>query len=200
MKVLITLLAAILFLVTAWLLLYRMFFVRRNSRKKAEEKLNIFKGLLRKLTSHQTIEENDVLPLAANPATRHALFGILEGFKRTDLFPRTYYTLEKSAESFLVNWLEFPTELNAPPEKIELFTSITLQEDHETFEYLVFRYKKTPPPKGLSDDWMWGVAGPFGPDSKPYEIPLRVFSRFNEAGIVSAMEEVRWVHEHINRK
>jgi hypothetical protein len=199
MKTLIILLSAIFLIAMAWLL-YRMLYVRRNSRKKAAAKLNVFKGLLCKLASRTIIHENDVLPLATTPSTRQALFGILEGFNRTDLFPRGYYSMEKSAESFLVNWLEFPTELNAAPDKIELFTSVTLQEEQETFEYLVFKYKKAPPPAALSDHWMLGVVGPFDPESKPYEIPLRVFSRFNEIGTVSAMEEARWVHNHINRK
>lgn len=199
MKMLIILLAAIITIAIIWLL-YRVLYVRRNSRKKAEEKLNVFKGLLRKLTGRQEMADEDLLALAENPSTRQALFGILEGFKRIDLFPGEYYTLQKSAESFLVNWLEFPTELNAPPDEVEFFTTVNLEVDEGTIEYLVFRYKKSPPPKGLSDHWMWGVVGPFGPESKPYEIPLRVFSRFNEVGAVSAMEEARWVHEHINRK
>jgi hypothetical protein len=199
MKTLIILLSAFLFVAIVWLL-YRIFFVRRNSRKKTEEKLNVFQDLLHKLASAAIIDGKDVISLAANPSTRQALFGILEAFNRTDLFPRAYYSVERSAESFLVNWLEFPTELNAQPDEIQFFTSVTLHEEQETFEYLVFKYRKAPPPKGLSDHWMWGVAGPFGPESKPYEIPLRVFSRFNEIGTVSAMEEVRWVHEHINRK
>jgi hypothetical protein len=169
-------------------------------KKKSRSKITCFQGTTLKLTSGTIIHENDVLPLAAAPSTRQALFGILEGFNRTDIFPRAYHSLEKSAESFLVNWLEFPTELNAAPDKIELFTSVTLQEEQETFEYLVFKYKKAPPPPGLSDHWMLGVVGPFDAESKPYEIPLRVFSRFNEIGAVSAMDEVRWVHSHIKRK
>ena len=198
MKVLIIFLA-IIFLIAAVWLVYRMFYVRRNSRKKARQKLSVFNELLHKLRTHQRINKTELLPLAANPSTRHALFGILQGFNRLDLFPLEYCTLEKSAESFVVSWLEFPTELNAPPDEIEFFTSATLQEGEKSFEYFVFIYKKAPPPKGLSADWMWAVAGPFGAESKPYQMPRRVFSRFTEIGTVSATEEARWVHEHINR-
>lgn len=180
--------------------LYRTFYVKRKARKKTQQKLKTFEGLLRKLATGEDIRRDEILPLAANPATRHALHGILREFDRTTLFPEPYFTIEKSAESFLVNWLEFPTELNAPPDKIELFTVIDLEEDGQTLEYFVFKYKKSPPPAGISNDWLLGIAGPFGPESKPYDIPLRVFSRFNELGTVSAREEVRWVHDHINRK
>jgi hypothetical protein len=144
--------------------------------------------------------EADILPLAENPSTRHALFGILNGFKRKDLFPENFNTLEKSAQSFLANWLEFPTELNAAPDKIEFYEKISLEENDQPLDYLVFRFKKLPPPSGLSDGWILGVAGPFQKHSRPYEIPLRVFNRFNEIGTVSTLEEVRWVHEHIGRK
>lgn len=179
---------------------YRVFYVKRRSRKRAIEKLKIFEGLIRKLSAKDSINDNDINGLAENPSTRHALFGILDGFGRQELFPHEYLTLEKSAESFLVNWLEFPTELNGTPDIIELFTKITLTENHHPIEYFVFKYKKTPPPSGLPTGWMLGVTGPFGPESKPYDIPQKVFSRFNELGTISATEEVRWVHSNISRK
>ena len=183
------------------LLLYRAYYVRRKSRKQAQQKLKIFEGLIRKLAVKEKIYEDDVFFLAKNPSTRHALFGILEGFSRTDLFPPEYFTTEKGAESFLVNWLEFPTELNAPPDEIKLFTKITLQEKSEALDYFVFKYRRLPPPDSSQPDlWMLGVAGPYGTESQPYDIPLRVFSRFNELGTVPAMQEVRWVHENIRRK
>ena len=186
-------------IVSLWML-YRVFYVKRKTRKHAEEKLKSFEGLIHKLTANKSIDDDDVMHLAANPSTRHALYGILEEFGKADHFPPHYFSLEKSAESFLVNWLEFPTELNAPPDKIELFTKISLQENGQFFEYFVFRYKMLSPPAVFSDAWMLGVAGPFGPDSKPFDIPKRLFSRFNEQGAVDVTEEVRWVHLHINRK
>lgn len=179
---------------------YRLLYVRRKTKRLAKQKLEIFKELIRKLGMREKITEADILPLAENPSTRHALFGILEGFGRKDLFPLTFDTLEKSAESFLVNWLEFPTELNACPDEIEFYETISLEEDGKLLEYFVFRFKKSPPPPGFSDGWILGVAGPYQKDSRPYEIPLRVFSRFNEMGTISTSEEVRWVHEHIGRK
>jgi len=199
MKILLVVLVILVLLAFFWFL-YRTFYVKQKSRKRAEQKLKIFAGLLHKLRTDENISSDELVFLAENPATRHPLFGILKGFGRTELFPENYHTLEKSAESFLVNWLEFPTELNAPPDRIELFTTITVEEDQEILEYFVFKYKKESPPYGLTDAWMLGVAGPFKPDSKPYEIPLRVFSRFNELGTVTAAEEVRWVHDHINRR
>jgi hypothetical protein len=199
MNILIVCLFTLIILSAAWLL-YRTFYVKRKFKKLTEAKLKIFHDLIKKLTAKETIHDEDLESLAENPSTRHALFGILETFGKAGLFPQEYYTMEKSAESFMVNWLEFPTELNGTPDQIEIFTKVTLTEDHENLEYFVFKYKKQPPPPGLSKGWMLGVTGPFGSESKPYQIPLRVFSRFNELGTVSAIEEVRWVHGHISRK
>ena len=142
--------------------------------------------------SGRTIDPVQLLQLAQNPSTRFNLFKILERFDRSSIFPQQYNTVEKSAESFLVNWLEFPTELNAAPDEIELADSIILPGQPD-LEYLVFRFKS----RRLADQWMLGVVGPFGNDSKPFEIPQRIFSRFNLAGTVSALDEVRWVHTNI---
>jgi hypothetical protein len=121
MKILFTCLL-ILILISFFWFLYRVFYVKRKSRQLAETKLRIFKGLIGKLKAGENILKQEVIVLAENPSTRHALFGILDGFGRMDVFPAGYLNLEKSAESFLVNWLEFPTELNYAPDQIQLFT------------------------------------------------------------------------------
>lgn len=183
------------------LLLYQTYFIRRKARKRAEQKLKIFEGLIRKLSFQEKITEGELFNLAQNPSTRNILFGILEAYNKTDLFPQEYFTAEKGAESFLVNWLEFPTELNSSPDEIELFTKIILEEERKELEYFVFKYRNLPSPEASQAEvWMLGVSGPYEIHSHPFDIPLRVFSRFKELGTVPALEEARWVHEHISRK
>ena len=182
------------------LLIYRALYVSRQSTIRINNKLKLFQPLIGKLSKKEKIESADLTRLAGNPSTRHALFGILEGYGQADMFPSEYYTIEKAAESFLVTWLEFPTELNATAEKIELVTSITIVEPTETVDYLVFKYKKFSNPEKSEEAWMLGVAGPYTSASRPYDVPLRIFSRFNAAGTVSPLDEVRWVHENIGRK
>jgi hypothetical protein len=176
---------------------YHAFYVNHRSQMRIENKLKTFKPLIDKLFKKENIEEGDVISLAKNPSTRHVLFGILEEYGRTELFPHEYYTTEKGAESFLVNWLEFPTELNATPEKIEFVTTITVIEPANPVDYFVFKYTKLLQSVKTDEVWMLGVAGPYTPTSKPYDIPLRVFSRFNVAGTVNPLEEVTWVHQNI---
>jgi hypothetical protein len=172
----------------------------RKSRILATAKLKSFQPLIDKLSANQNVQPEDLHFLAANPSTRHALFGILKKFARTELFPSLYFTREKAAESFLVTWLEFPTELNRAPEKIQLFTTVTLREEKETIEYYVFKYQKQRVMAAKDGTWMLGVAGPYYHHSEPYDVPLRIYSRFNEVGTVSAWEEARWVHHRIAKK
>jgi hypothetical protein len=184
-------------LALAWLV-YHFVYVRNRTKKITTNKLRIFADLIRKLGSDKTIMTDDLAHLVRNPSTRHALFGILERFDKSHLFPPEYLTTEKSAESFMVNWLEFPTELDGPPERIELFTKILLPEEPD-LEYFVFKFKQPSSKSKQTEEWMLGVVGPFDTNSKPYDIPARVFSRFNVVGAVSPLEEARWVHNNINK-
>ncbi len=180
------------------LLVYRAYYVSHQSQIRINDKLKLFQPLIGKLTKKENIESADLISLAENPSTRQALFGILKGYGRANMFPPEYYTIEKGAESFLVNWLEFPTELNATPAKIEFMTTITIDEPTDALDYFVFRYTKVLRMK--SDEvWMLGVAGPYTSTSRPYDVPLRVFSRFNPTATVNPLEEVKWVHENIAR-
>ena len=180
------------------LLAYRAYYVSHQSQIRINDKLKLFQPLIGKLTKKEKIEIADLISLAENPSTRQALFGILEGYGRANMFPPEYYTIEKGAESFLVNWLEFPTELNATPAKIEFMTIITIDEPTDALDYFVFKYTKVLRKK--SDEvWRLGVAGPYTSTSRPYDVPLRVFSRFNPTATVNPLEEVKWVHENIAR-
>lgn len=191
MKILYFFLIVSIIIAGAWLA-YRLLYVNQRSRRLSEKKFRIFEGLINKLLSDEPLVTSDTLPLAEDPATRYSLFEILKRFDKTAFFPQVYNTLEKSAESFLVNWLEFPTELNSPPEQIRLGARINVPDDPD-LEYFVFEFKGD----RERDEWMLGVVGPFKPDSKPYDIPRRIFSRFNVVGTVSPLAEVEWIHQHI---
>jgi hypothetical protein len=185
-----------LLLIVVAVLLYKDYYVNLKFRKLAAHKYKFFEPLMKKLSSSQEVTEAEILPMAKDPSMRIAVFRILEAYGRKHLFPAEYFTHEKGAESFLVNWLEFPTELGIAPHEITLFTKITLEES-EALDYYVFRYRTIPPHWAAQYNWMMGVSGPYFEKSKPYDVPFRVFSRFNEVGSVPAENEVRWVHENI---
>jgi len=179
-------------------MLYRDSYVKRKFRKQITERYGIVAPLIQKLDAGHSITKAEVLTMVKDPALRHGVFRVLEAYKRNDLFPSEYFTREKGAEGFLVNWLEFPTELGIPPDEIEFLTLITVRES-ENIDYYVFRYKTKLKLTLGKVDWMIGVSGPYYNHSDPYDIPHRVFSRFNSTDNISPEQEVQWVHDNIRK-
>jgi hypothetical protein len=174
----------------AWL--YRDFYVKREVRKLAFRKYEIIEPLMQKLASKEDISETEIMILAKDPSMRSGVFRALETYNMKNLFPTEYANHEKAAESFLVSWLEFPTELGIAPDEIELLEKITLNATEE-LDYYVFKYRTK-----TRLNWMVGVSGPYKKEHLLYEAPLRVFSRFKTVDSISPENEVRWVHENIN--
>ena len=187
----------ILILLAGGIMLYRYSYVKRKFRKQATQRYSIVSPLIQKLNSNQRITRSEVLIMVEDPALRHGVFRVLEAYNRNDLFPAEYFTREKGAEGFLVNWLEFPTELGRPPDMIMLMKIVTLELDLR-IHYYVFKFKTTAPRWASKFGWMMGVCGPYNQSSLPFDVPERVFSRFNPVGLLTPDAEATWVHESIN--
>ena len=178
-------------------LLYREFYIRRKFRKLSIIKYKRIEPLHRKLTAHADIPEAELSKIAEDPSLRCGLFRMLDAYNKNEIFPAAYFTTEKGAEGHLVNWLEFPTELGNAPDEIAIVSKITLEEG---LDYYVFKYRSQWPLWAKQLGWMIGVSGPYQEKSNPYDVPARVFSRFNRFGSISPEREVEWVHKNINPK
>jgi hypothetical protein len=172
------------------------YLLKRKFRRFIEKKYLEVSPLKEKLDANKVIADNDILNLLIQPGYRQAVYQLLSNYKREAMFPTEYFTEEKAAESFLVTWLEYPTELGKAPDQIELLTKVVLNENST---YYVFKFRSNKPQWAARLNWMMGVVGPYGEGSMPYVIPKRVFSRFNTVDI-SPEREVRWVHENINQR
>ena len=82
---------------------------------------------MNKLESGQTLTQADVYEYAKKVTTREIIYRLLKEHNSTDIFPKEFLTIEKAAESNLVNWLEFPTELNGIPTEIEHAKKVTIE-------------------------------------------------------------------------
>jgi hypothetical protein len=173
------------------------YLVKQKFRQFIKKKYQAIQGLARKLEAKELISEEEIMALIKQPGLRQAVFQVLTTYNRIDLFPPSYNTIEKGAESYLVTWQEFPTELGRAPDDIQFLTKILLEDGVST--YYVFKYASQRPRWAAKLNWMIGVAGPYDADSSAYDVPKRLFSRFNTIGSVSPKEEVKWVHENINR-
>jgi uncharacterized protein YneF (UPF0154 family) len=173
------------------------YIIKQKFRRFIKKKYNAIRGLAQKLEAKEPIAEEEIMALIKQPGLRQAVFQVLSTYDSLDLFPPSYNTIEKGAESYLVTWLEFPTELGRAPDEIQLLTKILLEDGVST--YYVFKYASRQPKWAAKLNWMIGVAGPYHPDSSAYDVPKRLFSRFNTVGTISPDDEVKWVHENINQ-
>ena len=190
--------ALIVGLLAGAIMLYRHFYIRRRLIKLSSGKYNSLKPIIDRLSRQQVVSEATILQIASNSSLRLALYKTLLEYNKADLFPAQYFSQEKGAESFLVNWLEFPTELGASPSEIQYVTAIAIQ-DKDLPAYYVFRFRILAPHWASEYDWMLGVAGPYYTHSQSFDVPLKVYSRFKETTETTAEEEVQWVHSHIGK-
>ena len=158
-------------------------------------KIFALKGIMEQLKASRDPKAFEIRAIAENPSLRIVLYQILEVYGRSMLFPQDLYTREKGAEGFMVNWLEFPTELGRPPNEITLLDIIAVEIK---VHYYVFRFRSDLPRWARRLKWMLGVCGPYYDDSKPFDVPTKVFSRFRKLGS-DPVAEVQWVHESINQ-
>ena len=197
MKLLVFGLIAITIL-SSLILLYRHSYVKRRLLKLVAIKHKAIRPLILTLANKEDIRKDKILLMVKDPSLRLSVFQILRFYKREYLFPASYLTREKGAESYLVTWLEFPTELGSSPSEIVFDSLITIQEK-KTLDYYTFKYRIFPPHWAAQYNWMWGVSGPYTTENKPYDSPTRVYSRFNQISSISAEDEVAWVHTHIGQ-
>jgi hypothetical protein len=179
------------------ILVIRDWYVQFKLRQLTATKYNALKGLIQKLSSEEIIQESEIADIARMPSLRVILYGLLETHERTNLFPAEYYTEEKGAESYMVDWLEFPTELGRAPDDIQLLKNVAF-DPALTTHYYVFRFRTSVPVWASKRGWMLGVCGPYDENSLPFDIPEKIFSRFNRIDLITPEAEVQWVHERIN--
>jgi hypothetical protein len=111
------------------------------------------------------------------------MFDRLKQAGKDALFPKQYRTQEAFAESNMVDWLTYPTELGRAPDEIELMKVISrdLGGDEGVCDYYLFRFRLHPPHEMASEGWLAGIAGPFRQKEEPTTNALgHTFSAFEK--------------------
>ena len=182
-------------------MVYRHFAFQKESEQNSKLKFERIEKIYNKLENGEEIEKSEIYSYAKDFKTRVTTYQLLEEHNLTDLFPKEFITTEKFAESYLVGWLEFPTELDAIPDEIEQTERVSIDFDGNNVYYHVFKFRVNEPHWAGKDGWMLGVVGPYFDDSKPTDYPGSTFSRLSSKyGEVTAEEEAKWVHENISMK
>jgi len=140
--------------------------------------------------------------VAADPESRNQLFDALVTLGKEQLFPKAQRTQQKFAESDMVHWLTFPTELARAPDHIEMMKAVErdLGPEYGVLVYYVFRFKTDPPHWSAENGWMAGVSGPFRrADFPTTQGSGDTFSEFTKWAEFSAEEHVASVEELMQR-
>jgi hypothetical protein len=139
----------------------------------------------------ESVTPNLLERAASSPETRNTLHKMLGALNRPELFPRRYRTQEALAESEMVNWLVYPTELGQVPDEIELMKVVTAGDPGEEQDYYVYRFRMHEPHWAAKDGWMAGVAGAFAHGVQPTtEAQGDTFSSFAAWGSKTPEEHV----------
>ncbi len=143
---------------------------------------------VRSLVKHGEPVEAELLTyIAASDETRSTLFRKLRELGRLDLFPRAYAEQPLIAQSDMVDWLIFPTELGRPPGEIQWMGVREVLTDEGEAEVYLFRFRETP-----DEPWQAGLAGPYLKEEIPTCNALGgTFSRFEKWDECSPEEHVK---------
>jgi hypothetical protein len=102
----------------------------------------------------------------------------------------------------MVDWLMYPTELNAVPDEIELMKVVTVDTGltDGIYDYYLFRFRTHEPHWAAKDGWMAGVSGPYLRKDEPTTESLGdTFSSFTKWDAKTPDEHVGDVQELMDR-
>jgi len=173
-----------------------------KKKKSRDDKYDstIFEPLYNTLYAGQDLPEAYIDSFAKNSDTRSDLYDLLESFGKENQFPSEFMSFEKAAESRLTTWLEYPTELDTVPSRMELIKKIDHLDSGVIYTYYIFKFKTDQPHWAAKDGWMVGVAGPYLKNSKPYDWTKGTFSRFSKINETTPEEEVKWTHDNVYKR
>jgi hypothetical protein len=116
------------------------------------------------------------------------VYDALKKFNKTDVFPKTLLTIEKSSESYLANWLDMNDDFDSFPNEIEYKNIIELQNG---VAFLIFKFKIYEPHHYANKDWMIGYVGYHTTNVTAYMKPNFILSKFeNELISKDQLEEI----------
>ncbi|CUU34153.1 MAG: hypothetical protein K6U12_03510 [Armatimonadetes bacterium] len=129
---------------------------------------------------HETLRR-----IAADAETRRWLFEYLQRMELAHLFPEEYRNQAALAESDMVDWLIFPTELGCPPDEIQLVGVYTIETGDGLADAYLFRFRME------GEDWEAGLAGLYPLEEQPLIHGTGdTFSRFDKWQEYPAEEHV----------
>ncbi|WP_235832669.1 hypothetical protein [Acetivibrio mesophilus] len=121
--------------------------------------------------------KEDLMDIAGSSEVRNWFYDALVKMGRSEIYPEEYRNQRCFAESNMVDWLVYPTELGRVPDEIELMNIF----DDEDKEYYLFRFRCQSDESWQEKGWMAGVSGPFDKNNSPTTLAEgHTFSHFEQ--------------------
>ncbi|MCX7746154.1 MAG: hypothetical protein N2645_04550 [Clostridia bacterium] len=165
----------------------------RNLMHVKDIRLKMFAAI--SLLKHgQTVEPKDALEIAADSEVRNWFYDRLCEVGKSELYPEKYRTQEAFAESNMIDWLIYPTELGRVPDEIELAKVFDCGDE----EYYLFKFRCSSDDFWTGKGWMAGISGPFDKKSKPTTSAQgHTFSHFKKWDEMSPDDHFKTIVENL---
>lgn len=156
----------------------------REALTYSDPRLKYF-AIMSLLRQSKDVDSSMIRDVARSAEMRTFLYEEFVKLNRASLFPEEFRTQEAFAESDMVNWLIYPTELGRVPDEIELMKVVSIDTGTVDgfIDYYVFRFRTYPPHWAAKDNWMAGVSGPFirkdAPSTKSYGETFSLFESWD---------------------
>jgi hypothetical protein len=138
-------------------------------------------GALGLLRSNVPVSDEAIERVAADAESRLPLFDCLAALGQTERYPTKYRNQSALAESNMVRWLIYPTELGRGPDEMEEIAILPLTTKDGMADLYMYRFRTFEPHWAAKDGWMVGAAGPFLRSEQPTTRSLgATFSRFEK--------------------
>jgi hypothetical protein len=138
----------------------------QSSIKLPDPKLKMF-ALLSCLRQNLSYDNSEIVKIAEAPEVRNALYDHLKISGKLELFPKQFANQKYFAESDMVNWLVYPTELGRSPDEIVLAKKVSIEYSDAIVDYYVFKFRTLPPHWAADNGWTAGVAGGYIRSEEP---------------------------------
>jgi len=123
------------------------------------------------------LREEDVMDIAGDSEVRNWFYDSLVEMGKDEIYPEQFKNQKYFAESNMVDWLVYPTELGRVPDEIELMNVF----EEEGLEYYLFRFRCDSKKDWEKSGWMAGLSGPYIKQNCPTTVAEgHTFSRFEE--------------------
>ena len=150
----------------------------------------------------QNVDSKYFGEIAAHSEMRTWLYQELRRRSQLALLPEKYLTQAALAESDMVHWLTYPTELGRVPDEIELMKVFPIDTGLTggIYDYYLFRFRTHEPHWAAKNGWIAGISGPFRRDEQPSTDALGdTFSTFDKWDSKSPEEHIGDIREIMER-